>query len=75
MSLRLTSKDLNSSFFFIETKSGQKHQSLSDSNNLADFNNVNKEFLPKKFLQDKSKKILQKIFKKFLKFLILKILL
>ena len=49
MSLR--SKDLNSSFFCIETKSWQKHQSLSDSNNLANLNNVNKEFLPKKSSQ------------------------
>jgi hypothetical protein len=63
-----TSEDLNflpSSSFFIQTKSWQKHQSLSDSNNLADFNNVNKEFLPenppKKILQkNPPKKILQK---------------
>ena len=55
----------------IEIKSWQTNQSLSYSNNLADFNNVNKEFLqknfsqknpPKKFLQkNSSKKILQKI--------------
>ena len=56
MSLRRTSKDLNSTSFSIETKSWQKHQSLSDSNYLADFNNVNKEFLPK----NPPKKILQK---------------
>ena len=43
--------------FSIETKSWQKHQSLSDSNNLADFNNGNKEFLPKK---SSPKKILPK---------------
>ena len=49
MSLCRTSNDLNflPSSFFIETKSWQKHQSLSDSNKLADINNMNKEFLPK----------------------------
>ena len=52
-----TSKDWNFlPSFSIETKSWQKHQSLSDSNNLADLNNVNKEFLPRK----SSKKFLQK---------------
>ena len=53
MSLRRTSKDLNflSFLLFFETKSWQKHQSLLDSNKLtADFNNINKEFLPKKIL-------------------------
>ena len=35
--------------------------SLSDSNNLAEFNNLNKEFLPKKSSQKyPTKKILQK---------------
>ena len=54
MSLRCTSKDLNflpfsfSSSFFFETKSWQKHKFLSDSNKLPNFNNTNKEFLPKK---------------------------
>jgi hypothetical protein len=52
--------------FFFETKSWQKHQSLSDSNKLVDFNTVNKEFLPKKSSQKSSqknppKKILPKI--------------
>ena len=53
MSLRRTSKDLNflpsssSSSFFFETKSWQKQRVLSDSNNLANFNNTSKEFLPK----------------------------
>ena len=58
MSLPRTSKDLNSCLpsFSIETKSWQKHQSLSDSSNLADFNNVNKEFIPRK----SSQKILPK---------------
>ena len=46
--------------FSIETKSWQKHQSLSDSNNLADFNNVNKEFFPRKSSQKSSQKILPK---------------
>ena len=35
--------------FCFQTKSWQKDQSLSDSNSLADFNNVNKEFIPKNF--------------------------
>ena len=67
MSLRRTSNDLNflQSSFFFETKSEQKHQSLSDSNKLADFNNISKEFLPKKSSQkilpkNPNKKILQK---------------
>ena len=50
MSFR-TSKDLNflpSFSFFFETKSWHKHQFLSDSNKLGNFNNTNKEFLPKK---------------------------
>ena len=47
--------------FCIETKSWQKHQSLSDSNNLTDFNNINKKFLPRKSSQKNSpKKFLQK---------------
>ena len=55
-----------SSSFSIETKSWQKHQSLSDSNNLADFNNVNKYFLPRKSSQKTyRKKILTKNSKKF----------
>ena len=70
MSLRRTSKDLNflpssSSSFFFETKSWQKHKFLSDSNKLANFNNTNKEFLPKKSSQKKSsQKSSQKIFPK-----------
>ena len=47
MSLRRTSKDLNFCPSSFETKSWQKHHSLSDSNKLVDFNNINKEFLPK----------------------------
>jgi hypothetical protein len=52
-----TSKDLNflPSFFF-QTKSWQKHQYLSDSNKIADFININKEFLAK----ESSQKILPK---------------
>ena len=54
-------------FFFLLLlhweKSLQKDQSLSDSNNVADFNNVNKEFLqknpPKKVLQKNSPKKIQ----------------
>ena len=52
-----TSKDWK--FYFLPSitpKSWQKHQFLSHSNNLADFNNVNEEFLPK----NPPKKILQK---------------
>ena len=62
MSLRRTSKDLNflpSSFFF-ETKSWQKHQFLSDSNKLANFNNTNKEFVAKKSSQKIPQKNLPK---------------
>ena len=51
MSLRRTSKDLNScppppppSF---RQNLGKSISSFSDSNKLADFNNINKEFLPK----------------------------
>ena len=64
MSLPRTFKDLNSCLpsFSIETKSWQKRQSFWDSNNLVDFNNVNKEFLPRK----SSQKFLQKNPKKFL---------
>ena len=60
--------------FSIETKSWQKHQSLSDSKNLAELNNVNKNFSqenpPKKSSQKTppknfSQKIpLKKFFKK-----------
>ena len=69
MSLRRTSKDLNflpSSSFFFETKSWQKHQFLSDSNKLGNFNNTNKEFLLKKSSPQKNppEKSSQKIFPK-----------
>ena len=66
MSLHGTSKDPNScpSFlfpsFFIETKSWQKHQSISDSNKLVDFNNINKYFLKTSSQKNLPKKILQK---------------
>jgi hypothetical protein len=42
------------------TKTSIPCQSLSDSNNLADFNNVNKEFLPKNLPKKTSQKILPK---------------
>ena len=70
MSLHGTSKDPNScpSFlfpsFFIETKSWQKHQSISDSNKLVDFNNINKYFLKTSSQKNLPKKILQKILPK-----------
>ena len=54
MSFRSHFKDSNFPSFCLETKSWQTHQFLPYSNNLADFNNVNKEFLPKKSSPKKS---------------------
>ena len=51
MSLPHTSKDLNSCPFFLSLRQNldkNPNQFLPYSNNLVDFNNMSKEFLPKK---------------------------